>query len=607
LNPGMATHYVRLGFQQMMRLCTWHFLCALAVAIAVDLSAAQDRVGDLSGVWEARRNFGPDVHGRLTIVQCGPDWQAMIDGRTAPVSVGNNEISLTLPGGQGSFRGMISQDRTSIVGFWKQPPTVFIGNAFVSPLTLKKQGPSQWVGNVVPLNDRMTVYLVVKQNPDGSFATFVRNPERNAGLFFSPDRLERQGDSVLLKKRENSTDKILAQGRYDATNTVMSFYLPDLGGSFDFRRAGPESEFYPQGQTPAPYVYHKPLQRDDGWPVASLKDVGISQPAMENLIRTILASPDDSVHAPNFQGILIARHGKLVLEEYFHGFSADRPHETRSAAKSLAAVLVGAAMNARESIDLSMPVYKTVYGGSLPGDLDARKTRITLRHLLTMSSGLDCNDWDNRTPASEDNMQAQTQDPDWRHFTLTSPMAREPGTLSLYCAGAVNLVGEVLAKATARTDPELFDTLVAKPLQFGRYDMNLAPNGDVYFGGGMYFLPRDFMKFAQLMLNGSEWNGQRILSQDFVQQAISTETHITDRTHGARKYGYLFWINDYFYKNRKIEGFFLAGNGGQIVMGIPALDLAMAFYGGSYSDKGTFLAQDDYVPNLILPAAQEGR
>jgi CubicO group peptidase (beta-lactamase class C family) len=186
-------------------------------------------------------------------------------------------------------------------------------------------------------------------------------------------------------------------------------------------------------------------------------------------------------------------------------------------------------------------------------------------------------------------------------------MAREPGSLSLYCAGGANLVGAVLSKATGKTDQELFDSLVAKPLQFDRYSMNLAPNRDVYLGGGMFFLPRDFMKFAQLMLNGGTWNGRRILARDFVQQAITTQTHITDHAHGARKYGYLFWINDYAYKGRTVEAFFLAGNGGQIVMGVPELDLAMAFYGGSYGDKGTFVAQDDFVPYFILPAVEEGK
>jgi CubicO group peptidase (beta-lactamase class C family) len=101
---------------------------------------------------------------------------------------------------------------------------------------------------------------------------------------------------------------------------------------------------------------------------------------------------------------------------------------------------------------------------------------------------------------------------------------------------------------------------------------------------------------------------------DFVRQAIATQTHIDQRRPAqqpgyiARKYGYLIWINDYPYKGRTIEAFFLAGNGGQIVMGVPALDLVMAFYGGSYSDHaGTYLAQDDYVPNFILPAVAEGQ
>ena len=600
--------------ERIVRSKTWLVLCVLAVAVA--LSHAQDQTADLSGVWRARRNFGPDVRGPLTIVQYARDWQAMIGGNTAPVTVENNAISFTLPGREGSFSGVISKDELSITGFWKQPTTVFIGYGFLSAITLNRKSAGLWLGDVVPLDDQMTVYLVAKPNADGSFSVFLRNPERNAGVFFNPDRLERDGDTVILKKKEGSTDKVLARGRYQAANAfisfytpdpLISFYLPDLGGSFDFTRTGPSSEFYPRGQVPAPYVYRKPLQRGDGWPVASLEEVGISQPAMENLIRTIIASPDDSVHAPNFHGILIARHGKLVLEEYFHGYSADLPHETRSASKSTAAVLVGAAMHAHAPVSLSIPVYSTIYGRSVPPGLDPRKMRMTLRHLLTMSSGLDCNDWDNNTPASEDNMQNQAQDPDWRHFVLTSPMAREPGSLSLYCAGSTNLIGAVLAKATAKTDQELFDTLMARPLHFGRYYMNLAPNSDVYFGGGMFFLPRDFLKFAQLMLNGGLWDGQRILSRDFVKAAITTQTHITDRTHGVRKYGYLFWINDYTYKDRKIEAFFLAGNGGQIVMGIPALDLAMAFFGGSYNDKGTFLAQDNYVPNFILPAVEEDR
>ena len=69
-----------------------------------------------------------------------------------------------------------------------------------------------------------------------------------------------------------------------------------------------------------------------------------------------------------------------------------------------------------------------------------------------------------------------------------------------------------------------------------------------------------------------------------------------------RQYGYLWWINEYPYKGRTVRAYFAAGNGGQIVMGLPDLDLVMAFYGGNYNDAALFIPQNVYVPQHILPA-----
>src|SRR6202050_2320963 len=453
-------------------------ICALALAgvatwIVPRLAGADNSASDLSGVWQAKRNFGPDVRGPLTIERRGREWTASIGNHSASVHVNGNELSFALPEKAGSFQGRFTQESRAITGFWIQSPSVFIGNMFASPVDLRKTVSGQWCGDVVPLDDTMTLYLVNTPNPDGNLSTFLRNPERNVGLFLNPNRLVRDGDQLLLEHTDPETGppSIVAQGGYDGANAVMSFYIPNAGGSFDFTRAGGESGFYSRGKDPALYVYHQPAQRGDGWPVSSLEDVGISRPMIESLVRTIITAKDDSVHSPAVHGILIARHGKLVLEEYFHGFSTDQPHETRSAAKTVAAILAGAAMYAHAPINLSTPVYQTYFGGNLPADLDPRKRRMTLRHLLTMSSGLDCNDWDNSTKGSEDNTQNQTQDSDWRHFTLNVPSAREPGSLSLYCAGGPNLIGGMLEKMTGKTDQELFDTLVAKQMKFGRIHM----------------------------------------------------------------------------------------------------------------------------------------
>jgi len=94
---------------QMMRSYTWLVLCTFGVAVFCTLSAAQHPSADLNGVWKASRNFGSEVRGRLTVVQYGGSWQAMIDGRSAPVSVQNKRISFTLPAGEGSFQGVMSK------------------------------------------------------------------------------------------------------------------------------------------------------------------------------------------------------------------------------------------------------------------------------------------------------------------------------------------------------------------------------------------------------------------------------------------------------------------------------------------------------------------
>ena len=70
----------------------------------------------------------------------------------------------------------------------------------------------------------------------------------------------------------------------------------------------------------------------------------------------------------------------------------------------------------------------------------------------------------------------------------------------------------------------------------------------------------------------------------------------------GQKYGYLWNSYDYPYRDRKVRGIFAGGNGGQIFMAIPDLDLVIAFTGGNYADASLFIPQRQLVPELILPA-----
>jgi CubicO group peptidase (beta-lactamase class C family) len=380
---------------------------------------------------------------------------------------------------------------------------------------------------------------------------------------------------------------------------VITLYFPARGGTYDFTRDGDDSDFYPRGKNPARYVYRPPPARDDAWPTGTLEAAGIDRPAMEKLIQTIIDMPMDSVDTPQIHGLLIARHGKLVLEEYFHGEHRDKLHETRSAAKSLTATMVGAAMQAGAPLTLSSPVYQVMNGGAIPPDLEPRKRAMTLEHLLTMSSGYFCDDQNDDAPGREDTMQDQTDEPDWYRYTLRVPMALAPGEKAIYCSANPNLALGMVSRATGESPLYTFERLLGAPLKIGRYGWPMDPAGHPYGGGGVQLLPRDFMKLGQLMLNGGTWEGRRILGRDFVARASSSRYRI-----GERGYGYLWWAADYPYEDRTVRTFSALGAGGQLVTVAPDLDLVIASYGANYSSRGWRHVQNELIPTSILPAVR---
>ncbi len=583
------------------------FLAAvLAVAPALgplDGAARADEAParQLIGLWYARRHFGPEVKGALAIEKSGATWTADIAGRTVTVQAEKDQLSFEVPDNQGAFRGRVLPDG-GLGGHWVQPRTVAGGAPFATPVRLERRAPGRWRGDVVPLDDAMTFYLRVSLGEGGKVAAFLRNPERNAARFFNVQEVTLDAGAVKLLGRRGKDGPVgeLLGGRYDAEGGTLSLYLPWAGGTFDFHRATSSSEagFFPRMRVPFGYTYRPPVAADDGWPVATIEEAGLSREAVNALVKALMETPIDSVEAPDVHGVLIARHGKLVLEEYFHGFHRDEPHDTRSAAKSLTSTLVGAAILKGLPVRLDTPVYEAMSGGGgAPPGLDPRARALKLEHLLTMSSGLDCDDSDPASPGNEDTLQEQSEQPDWYRYTLDLKMLRAPGEKAVYCSVNPNLAGGVLTRATGRPLAELFDELIARPLQFGRYALFTMPLGEAYMGGGARLRPRDFMKLGQVMLDGGRWHGQPVVSAGWAKAATSSLYELR-----GQHYGYLWWVTGYPYKGRTLRAFYAAGNGGQIVMGIPELDLVIAFYGGNYSQPVAQLAQRVLVPEFILPA-----
>jgi beta-lactamase family protein len=405
-------------------------LCACAVLALFASTAAAQSSTDLTGLWQATLRWGPDVRGPLLIYRTPAGWVAELAGFKVPARKAGRAFAFRLPGGNGELRD----------GFWISELN------FATPVRLTAAGPNRWRAEIDPVDDRAEVFLPVTRQPDGTLRTYIRELRRNFGFFLRAQRLAVNGsDARLVGSILRGPDTVtLSQGRYEAG----TLSLPMRGVTFDFTRVTDtaNSAFYPRGNPPVRYHYTPPVQLDDGWPVGTLAAVGISRDSIERFVQAMIDLPMDSLSTLQLHSLLIARHGRLVLEEYFHGNSRDQPHDTRSASKSWMAVLLGAAMQAGVPIRTNTPVYQTM---GVDTD-DPRKRAMTLEHLITMTAGFNC-DPDDSTSADEDQMNQRGIE-DWYHYTMNVPLVSAPGEKIFYCSTEPNLAGGMLAICGTRSN-----------------------------------------------------------------------------------------------------------------------------------------------------------
>lgn len=586
------------------RIIVFLFSLVLYSTVYCQVEPSDTNGRELIGMWEGKRIAGPEVQGDILINLEGDDWVVDIAGYKLPIDSNrvdmSIELSFTVPGNRGSFSGKLDPATRQIMGHWTQPNIINNGSPYTSPVTLTSENSKQWRGDIAPLLDEFSLFLPVWEREDHSLGAFFRNPDRGLGVYYNVDRVERVGDSIrwIGQFFRNTEETILAEAQYQTGSMAVNI----RGNLYDMRLLTNDSDshFYARGKSPEPYQYTPPpLISEDGWQVGSLQTAHIDENVISEFIDEIVLKPADSIDDPYIHGMLIARSGKLVLEEYFHGFHRNKAHDTRSASKSLASVLAGAVILSDVPLTLNSPVFQTILGKTTNKQVapDPRRQKLNLEHLLSMSSGLDCDDGDSTSKGNEETMQSQEDQLDWYRYTMDLDMIREPGEEAVYCSAGMNLVGAVLAAASGRKLEELFMELIAKPLQINHYHMNLLPTGQPYLGGGIYWQPRDFMKLGQVMLNGGTWNERRIISEGFAKKSTSAIYQMR-----GKGYGYGWWSIQYPYKDRQLTAFFAAGNGGQIVMAIPELELLIAFYSGNYSHRTSLRIQQEFVPEYILPA-----
>ena len=592
----------RLEHSALGRRALYIVLALAAAGGALEAQAQQAATAEgLIGVWAVDTTLVPQVQGRLTVTRRAGQWEAAIAGAEARVEVRGDSLRILTAGNRGELRATVPVGPGNITGFWIQPPGKVWGGHYAFPVTLVSRAAGTWSGDVRPLIDRYRLFLLVRREADGTVRGFFRNPERNARGAVSRWIVSVVGDSAIFTD-SSGTRRLAAE--YDRRADRIRIAWPQIGATLTLARRDPAAAagLYPRsGPGDTAYTYRAPRPGNDGWRVARGRDVGVDERGLHALVHQALAVDPADRLAPAVHSILVARRGRLVLEEYFHGYDADTPHDTRSGGKTFASVLVGAVRQQMKTpLDPDMPVLPVLAGNVRAANPDPRKDRIRLRHLMTMTHGLACDENDDDSPGNEERLWNGTAPPDWYRFAIDLPMQDEPGSQYRYCSLSPNLVGAVVRARTGEWLPALFDRTVARPLDIRRYYMLLTPTRELYFGGGTQLRPRDFLKFGQLYLDGGVWRGRRIVSADWVRESTVRQSPPDSTSPGD---GYNWHLIRLSSGGREYHGYEANGNGGQFVIVIPELELAVTYTAGNYMAYQIWRRfRDDWIPQILIPA-----
>jgi CubicO group peptidase (beta-lactamase class C family) len=294
----------------------------------------------------------------------------------------------------------------------------------------------------------------------------------------------------------------------------------------------------------------------------------------------------------NLHSLLIIRNGYLVTEAYYQPYTQDQLQYLASVTKSVIGALIGIVIQEGLIQDVDQTLV-SFFPDKAIANLDEQKQAITLKHLLSLTAGLKCND----APFSGE--PGMEQSPDWVQFMLDMPMSEQPGTKFNYCSGAVHLLSAILQKTTGMRAREyanlkLFEPLGISPVPETRWSSD--PQGISTGPWGLYLTPRDMARLGYLYLQNGKWNDQQILPADYV-KAVSTSYSTKDNGMG---YGYLWTVDP-------DQGSFSAlGLAGQHIYVIPSKNLVIVFTGTlpSYQFDMDFLPLKALVDNYILPAVK---
>jgi CubicO group peptidase (beta-lactamase class C family) len=297
-----------------------------------------------------------------------------------------------------------------------------------------------------------------------------------------------------------------------------------------------------------------------GWQKATPESQGLDSSVLAEMVEFVRDR-----HLP-LHSIVVVRHGRLVLDADFYPYDGTRPHDVASATKSVTSALIGIAIDKGLIASVGARV-RTLLPAAMPPAVDARRDALTVEHLLTMRSGLDCG-FGNGEPE----LAQMRRSDDWAAFALGLPMRAQPGTQFAYCSCNNHVLSAIVSAHAGQSALAFAQKYLFEPLGIRDVIWPADSRGRTHGWGDLHLFPRDLAKIGYLYLHNGRWNDRQVVSEGWVRQSVVPRVRIREGV----SYGYGWWLNT----TRDPPVFEAEGRGGQRAAVVPDKDLVVVFNGG---------------------------
>ncbi|MFH1196477.1 MAG: serine hydrolase [bacterium] len=322
-----------------------------------------------------------------------------------------------------------------------------------------------------------------------------------------------------------------------------------------------------------PYAGFEPREINDGWTLSSPEAEKVNRSDLENVFDIVYREERFRL----IRSVTIIRNGKIIAEVYPHDLNdIFKIQNIKSATKSFTSILTGIALekNCLSSLDEPFSAIFPEYFEKYPDKKD-----ITIRHALTMQTGLQYNDEDHGYNFRfSDNI---------IDYILSAPTNGEPAEKFFYCDDNPALVSYAIQRKHGRPMSEFANEYLFKPLGITEWKWESANDGISFGGSNMYLKPRDMAKFGQMLLQNGIWNGKQIVNSSWVAEV--TKAHYVEPYWA---YGYYFWVM------RELKAYDAAGHGGQEIIVVPYKNLVVVVTAWPYITDTEWL-RDNFCGTLL--------